>query len=112
MHARVVDAQFRPQRIEPKWQAHWKREKTFRAELDPSRPKYYVLDMFPYPSGDGLHVGASVGIAMFPRHGSTLGELVEAADGAMYAAKRDGVTHRMAGVESSTTVQPPFARVS
>jgi diguanylate cyclase (GGDEF)-like protein len=51
--------------------------------------------------GDGLRVGASVGIAMFPRHGSTLGELVEAADSAMYAAKRDGVTHRMAGVESA-----------
>jgi leucyl-tRNA synthetase len=46
-----------PKAIEPKWQARWKREQTFRTELDPSRPKYYVLDMFPYPSGDGLHVG-------------------------------------------------------
>jgi diguanylate cyclase (GGDEF)-like protein len=51
--------------------------------------------------GDGLHVGASVGIAMFPRHGGTLPELVEAADAAMYAAKRDGVTYRLAGVESA-----------
>jgi diguanylate cyclase (GGDEF)-like protein len=51
--------------------------------------------------GNGLHVGASVGIAMFPRHAETLPELVEAADGAMYAAKRDGVTYRLAGIESA-----------
>ncbi len=49
---------YHPQRIEPKWQAEWERNKTFRAEdLDRSRPKLYVLDMFPYPSGAGLHVG-------------------------------------------------------
>src|SRR3989338_4924624 len=43
--------------IEPKWQAVWEKEKPFRAiDADP-RPKYYVLDMFPYPSGAGLHVG-------------------------------------------------------
>jgi leucyl-tRNA synthetase len=46
-----------PRPIEPKWQAYWKQHRTFRAELDPARPKYYVLDMFPYPSGQGLHVG-------------------------------------------------------
>ena len=46
-----------PKALEPKWQAHWKREQTFRAEIDPASPKYYVLDMFPYPSGEGLHVG-------------------------------------------------------
>ncbi len=43
--------------IERKWQEYWEREKTFRARDDSDRPKYYVLDMFPYPSGDGLHVG-------------------------------------------------------
>ena len=49
---------YHPQRIEPKWQSVWEREKTFRAvDLDTTRPKLYILDMFPYPSGAGLHVG-------------------------------------------------------
>lgn len=43
--------------IEKKWQQYWQEHKTFKTKLDPSRPKYYVLDMFPYPSGAGLHVG-------------------------------------------------------
>ncbi|MEO6776770.1 MAG: leucine--tRNA ligase [Kofleriaceae bacterium] len=43
--------------IDPKWQAYWEREQTFLTPTDRTRPKYYVLDMFPYPSGDGLHVG-------------------------------------------------------
>ena len=43
--------------IEPKWQKHWLEHKTFRAEDTSTKPKFYVLDMFPYPSGAGLHVG-------------------------------------------------------
>lgn len=44
-------------KIETKWQRYWLENKTFKVEVDHSRPKYYVLDMFPYPSGSGLHVG-------------------------------------------------------
>ncbi len=43
--------------VEPKWQARWKEARLHRTPDAPGRPKYYVLDMFPYPSGAGLHVG-------------------------------------------------------
>jgi len=48
---------YQPQRIEPKWQKYWLENKTFRVLDDDSKPKFYALDMFPYPSGAGLHVG-------------------------------------------------------
>ena len=47
--------------IEQKWQQYWKEHHSYQVQVDPSRPKYYVLDMFPYPSGVGLHVGHPLG---------------------------------------------------
>ena len=43
--------------VEPRWQKYWDEHETFRVERRPGRPKFYALDMFPYPSGSGLHVG-------------------------------------------------------
>lgn len=48
---------YQPQAIEPKWQQYWDENKTFKTEDTSSKPKFYALDMFPYPSGAGLHVG-------------------------------------------------------
>jgi leucyl-tRNA synthetase len=46
-----------PKRFEARWQAYWREHAVFAARVDPAKPKFYVLDMFPYPSGSGLHVG-------------------------------------------------------
>jgi len=46
-----------PSKIEPKWQQFWAKNNTFKVEADPKKKKFYILDMFPYPSGAGLHVG-------------------------------------------------------
>lgn len=53
--------EYRHKDIEARWQQYWKENHTYRTLTDPTRPKFYVLDMFPYPSGAGLHVGHPLG---------------------------------------------------
>ena len=66
--------QYDPTNIERKWQDEWRRRGTYRVGNDAGRPTYYVLDMFPYPSGAGLHVGHPLGyiasdiVARYKRH--------------------------------------------
>jgi len=62
--------------IEKRWQSYWAENKTYKVEIDYTRPKFYVLDMFPYPSGAGLHVGHPLGYIasdIFARYKRTKG---------------------------------------
>ncbi len=72
----TVEDRYAPAVIEPKWQKYWEENGTFVAKRTAGKPKAYVLDMFPYPSGDGLHVGHPEGYTatdIVARHKRMLG---------------------------------------
>ena len=52
---------YNPSSIESKWQTSWEKDAVYKVQIDKTKPKYYALDMFPYPSGAGLHVGHPLG---------------------------------------------------
>ena len=115
--------------LEPKWQQRWRERGTYHVEVDPARPKYYVLDMFPYPSGAGLHVGHPLGYIasdIFSRYKRQCGfnvlhpmgydafglpaerseehtsELQSRLDGVLFGRQTEGVVaHRMQHVETA-----------